>query len=214
MRREISLLAIALLGGCAGPGLKSTLLPASAAPDFTSVAPATVTAGAAETQSARLQALLEQRLAGKDAGFPVQVGRSGESLVRVRMGADESFEAGTAQLQPRAMLVCSEIASALKGAPASVVHVLVHGADPGSEASTGLSARRAASVQSYLLARGLPATRVRAEGREGREPLSPNVEDAANWRVEMVIRPVIAGAEAQAWTPPALAACTGCGAKP
>lgn len=201
MRRAFGVAAVAVLCGCAG-NLKSTLPPAPLAPDFTGVATAVVAPAAAEAQAVKLRGELEKRLASKDWGVPLQVGRTAESFVRVRMGADESFETGTAQLQPRAMLACAEIASALAGAPASVVHVLVHGADPGSEPSIGLSARRAASVQSYLLTRGLPATRVRAEGRGAREPVSTNAADAANWRVELVIRPVVAGSEAEAWVPP------------
>lgn len=213
MHRALGVAASLLLGGCAGPTLKSTLVAGPSAPDWVGAQAAVVSVSAAEQQATALQADLVQRLSSA-AGVPVQVGRTPEAFVRVRLGADEAFEAGTAQLQPRALLVCAEIASALGAAPASVVHVLVHSADPEAEPATALTARRAASVQSYLLARGLPAARLRAEGRGGREPLSPDVADAANGRIELVIKPVLAGAEAQAWIPPPLALCSGCKASP
>jgi outer membrane protein OmpA-like peptidoglycan-associated protein len=202
------------VASCAGP-VKSTLAPPAAPADAVGVPAPAVGADAAEAQSARVQAELERRLMTRDWGVPLQVSRGPDGTVRLRMGADESFERATAQLDPRAMLVLTEAASVVRQAPASVLHVLAHGDDPGSERATSLSARRAASVQSYLVTRGLPPARLRAEGRGAREPASTQAADPANWRIELVIRPVIAGREAEAWMPPAaLQSCEPCNASP
>ena len=199
------------LAGCATP-LKSTLPPATGLPDFSGMAGATVGPHEVMAQDARLHGDLEQRLAARDWGVPLQVGRTAEGFLRLRLAADESFEPGTAMLTPPAMLVLTETASALAQAPACVVHVLAHGADLGDEPAVSLSARRAAAAQSYLLARGLPATRVRAEWRGAREPAAADPAAAANRRLELVVRPVISGAEAQAWMPPLpQTACEACG---
>lgn len=200
MKRLLLLLPALALAACAG--LKSTLPAAAATPDYAGTTPASVAPAAREAQLAGLQAALDQHMVQKDWGIPLQLARTGENFVRLRLGADEAFETGTATLSPRALLALAEFASTLQQAPASVVHVLVHGADPGGEPATRLSSRRAASVQSYLLARGVPATRVRAEGRDAREPVSDNLAAAANWRVDLVVRPVVTGAETEAWMPP------------
>lgn len=192
MKRLPVLVALLALAGCA-TGVKSTLPGASASPDFVGAASPAVPAGMQEPEMARVQAALEG-LGQREWGIPLQVVRTPESFVQVRLGADESFEARTAQLQPGALVLLSKIAEVLKTAPDVVTHVLVYGADPAGEVAVGLSARRAASVQSYLLNLKLPATRVRAEGR------------VAQPRVELVIRPVVAGREAEAWMPPAAAA--------
>lgn len=199
-----AVLAQFALSSCA-TGVKSTLPATAAAPDYVGASPVVVSAESREADMARVQAALEA-LTQRDWGIPLQVGRTPEGLVRVRLGADESFEARTAQLQPAALLLYSEIAKVLQTAPESVTHVLVYGADAAGNGATGLCARRAASVQSYLVTRNLPATRLRAEGRDAREPVNTEVSSAANRRVELVIRPVVAGREAEAWMPPATAA--------
>lgn len=201
MKRLALAIGVAALAGCAGP-LKSTLTPASSPAELAGVPAISVAPESVETQSARLQAELERRVMSKDWGIPVQLARMPDGAVRVRLGAAETFERGTAQVEPRAMLVLTEVAAILKQAPASVVHVLAHGDDAGSEPATSLSARRAASVQSYLATRGLPPARLRAEGRGAREPAGMSAADPANERIELIARPVIFGREAEAWMPP------------
>ena len=71
------------------------------------------------------------------------------------------------------------------------VHVLVAGGEGGAT-PTSLAARRAATLRAYLEQRGVPATRLRAEGRAA----------AADPRVLLVLKPVVAGREPEAWTPP------------
>jgi outer membrane protein OmpA-like peptidoglycan-associated protein len=165
---------------------------------------------ALEAELQRLQGQLGQQLTSRDWGIPAQLSRGAEPVLRLRLGADESFDAGGAQLQPAALDLYARIGAVLKDAPV-VTHVLVHGEREAAELPIDLTARRAASVANYLLATGLPAGRVRAEGRGAREPATAEAQAASvNRRVELVVKPVIAGSEADAWLAPAPTGCAGC----
>lgn len=209
--RSAAVAALAL-AGCA-TRLPSTLPPPAPPPDYVSVSSAALAPAAVEPELQRVQAELSRRLGARDWGVPVQVGRLGEAMLRVRLGADESFEPGSAELMPQALLLYATIADVLAQSPACVVHVLAHAdRDSGDEPAVDLTARRAASVRSYLSRRGVPATRLRAEGRGAREPISED-PGAADRRIEIVLRPIVAGREAEAWQPPpANAACAPCSA--
>jgi outer membrane protein OmpA-like peptidoglycan-associated protein len=86
------------------------------------------------------------------------------------------------------------------------VHVVGHTDTVGSaQFNQGLSERRAASVASYLAGQGLPASRIREEGRGERELLvrtADNVNERRNRRVDIVVKAVVEGREAEAWAPP------------
>jgi hypothetical protein len=74
-----------------------------------------------------------------------------------------------------------------------------------NEYNQTLSVNRAASVGSYLSQSGLPATRIREDGRGERElavRTADNVNESRNRRVDIVIKPVVEGNEQAAWTPP------------
>jgi outer membrane protein OmpA-like peptidoglycan-associated protein len=207
--KRLALVAALGLGGCAA-GLESTLVAAPAASVVGVATPAVALTGV-DAELTRLQAELERRVAGRDWGVPLQLSRSPEAHLRVRLGADESFDPGTAQLRITALALYAELAAALRGAPV-VTHVLVHGDVAGSEPATDLTARRAASVLNYLATQQLVPTRLRAEGRGASEPATIEANaGAVQRRVELVVKPIIAGHEAEAWLPPLPAGCgTGC----
>lgn len=206
-RLAIPLLAAAL-AGCSST-LTSTLATAPALSRIGTPTPAVPLAGL-DAELSRLQRELERRVARRDWGVPVQLSRPPAAQLRVRLGADESFEPGTAQLKATALALYGELAAILRGS-AVVTHVLVHGDVDEPEPATGLTARRAASLANYLATLDVPAPLLRAEGRGLREPatVEPGA-DAANRRVELILQPVIAGQEAEAWRPPAPTGCGGC----
>lgn len=186
-----------LLAGCAK--LTSTLPPPGAPASYVGAQPGVLAVEALEPQLTALQDELAGRIAGHSWPVPVQLSRAGE-VIRLRLGADESFGAGSAQLRPAALGLYAEFAGILNAQPGLVAHVVVHGAETAEDLSTDLSARRAAAVQSYLQFCGVPGTRLRAEGRGAQQPLTP---DGAVPRIELVLQPIVAGREAQAWVPPA-----------
>ena len=89
----------------------------------------------------------------------------------------------------------------------TVVHVVGHTDSDGSDAyNLDLSRRRADAVANDLIAAGVPANRVRAEGRGEREPRADNATAAGkqlNRRVEIYIKPIVEGQEQRAYEPPA-----------
>ena len=206
------LLPLGLAAGLAGcAGLSSTLPSPGPPVSFVGVTGAALPAGALEPELQRVQGELQARLMGREWTVPIQLARTAEGAIRIRLGADESFDAGSAELAPEALLLYAEIGEVLKNAPALVTHILVHGDAPAEEAATDLTARRAASVQSYLLARGVRGTRLREEGRARAEPLTPETAAGSiNRRVELVLKPVIEGHGAEAWVAPASPRCETC----
>lgn len=186
-RLVLGLLPLAL-GACSAGKLTSSLPAAGLPPSYVGAKAGVL---APEAVEPALQALEEELddLGGRRAPVPLRVARE-PGMLRLSLGARESFASGDAELRPAALATYAGVARAL-ARPGTVAHVRVMdeaAADP--EPATGLAARRAASVQAYLAARGVPGTRLRAQGLEGASA------------VEVLIRPIVAGREAEAWVPP------------
>jgi outer membrane protein OmpA-like peptidoglycan-associated protein len=185
MRACLGLGALALALAACSPAKLSSSLPSPGAP--ASYVGAPVTALAPEAVK-RALAQIEDELEDLDAGVPLQLSGDGTTLT-ARFGAAESFADGSAELRPEALLAYAGLARVLSARADSVAHIRVLG-EAAPEPATGLPARRAASVQAYLAARGVPGTRLRAQGGEGAGT------------VEVLIRPIVAGRESEAWVPP------------
>lgn len=191
-----ALAALALLAGCAPkPVLVSTMPEAPAVIPRSAVIGATISAlppDAVDAVAVQYKAELEGRL--QATGARLQFRPQPAGVIHLRMPAAESFETGSAQLQVAALTRYSEIAEVLKTYAGCVAHVLVYGDSmPEGDLALTLGARRAASILDYLVRRGVPPTRMRAEGRLAAE---------AGEQIELVLKPVVAGRETQAWTPP------------
>jgi type VI secretion system protein ImpK len=110
----------------------------------------------------------------------------------ITLSADTLFVAGTAQLQSASRERLARVAQALAGLSGRV-EVLGHSDDQPVESlrfpsNWHLSRERAQAVAQALIAAGLPAARVRAEGRADTEPRVANDSPAArarNRRVEV-----------------------------
>jgi len=111
------------------------------------------------------------------------------------LGADTLFVPGSARLAEGQDALLARVAAVLKDAPGQVA-VIGH-TDDAPVASLQfpsawhLSLERARAVEAALVAHGLPAARLRAEGRADIEPLLPNQDAAArarNRRVEVELR--------------------------
>ena len=117
-----------------------------------------------------------------------------------------SFDTGSAQLSSAATATFAKIASTLSSYDKTVIHVVGHTDTVGSASfNQTLSNQRASAVGSYLASQGLPANRIREEGRGERELLvrtGDNTAEPRNRRVDIVIKAVVEGNEQAAWTPP------------
>lgn len=152
--------------------------------------PAVVLEAAALTDWSRLLAKdLRRGLRGLD----VDLRLNDDGSVAVSLPVDRFFSRESAQLHPEAMLACSRISAALYRHGGGVTHVLASdNTDRDLEPASRLAARRADSVVAVLNISGVPATRLRGEGRQ----------TDAKPQLRLLVRPVVRGAEASAWRPP------------
>ncbi len=112
----------------------------------------------------------------------------------VTLGADALFAPGTAELQAQQRERLRRVAQALRGLPGRV-EVIGHTDDRPLESlrfpsNWHLSRERAKAVAAALIEAGLPAERVRAEGRAETEPRAPNDTPAGrarNRRIEVLL---------------------------
>jgi len=184
-RRLAALLPLAL-AACAPAKLNSTLPPDGLPASYVGAHAGGLAPEAVAPALAAFERTLAP-LAKRGAAVPLSVEREGVAL-KLRFGVTESFDGNSAELQPAALAAYAGLAQAL-ASPGTVAHIRVLGPADG-EPATSLAARRAAAVQAYLAARGVPGTRLRAHG------------DAGDGAVEVLVKPIVAGRETEAWVPP------------
>jgi outer membrane protein OmpA-like peptidoglycan-associated protein len=126
------------------------------------------------------------------AGSGVQVTRTADDQLKLQVPSDISFAVGSAALESRLRPVLDTFAHGLDSDRDTLVKVVGHTDNTGSDAiNDPLSLRRAESVRSYLEDRGVKADRIEVAGRGSREPVvaNDNAEDRArNRRVEIFLR--------------------------
>jgi len=125
-------------------------------------------------------------------GTGVEVTRTADNQLKINVPNDISFDTNSYLIKPELRGVLDPFASSLSGDPATIVSIVGHTDSTGSAAiNNPLSVDRAQSVRDYLVARGLPATRVETSGRGDRVPLADNATEtgrARNRRVEIFLR--------------------------
>ncbi|MBB3193047.1 OmpA family protein [Roseateles terrae] len=136
----------------------------------------------------------EKRQAMEQAtqGTGVEVTRTADNQLKLDVPSDISFATNSAAVEPRLRPVLDGFANGLGSGPATVVRIIGHTDNTGSDAiNDPLSLRRAESVRNYLIDRGVPGNRVEVAGRGSREPLVSNdtaENRARNRRVEIFLR--------------------------
>ncbi len=136
----------------------------------------------------------DRRVAMEQAtrGTHVEVTRTADNQLRLNVPNDISFDTNSYLIKPQLRGVLDPFATSLAGDSGTIVSIVGHTDSTGSAAiNNPLSVDRAQSVRDYLVARGVPATRVETSGRGDREPLADNVTEAGrarNRRVEIFLR--------------------------
>jgi outer membrane protein OmpA-like peptidoglycan-associated protein len=104
------------------------------------------------------------------------------------------FASNKDALLPAAQERLGQVADALKTQDDHKIVVEGHTDSQGSAPSNqGLSERRAQSVVSFLVSRGVPADQIRAEGLGQTRPVADNTTTdgrANNRRVEIIVKPI------------------------
>lgn len=134
----------------------------------------------------------EKELRQKMAGTGVEVQRVGDSIKLIMPGG-VTFRTGSAEIQPQFYSPLDQVASVLQQYPQSLVDVVGHTDNVGSDQmNQQLSERRASAVASYFMSRGVIAQRLNAYGMGETQPVADNSTDFGrqqNRRVEVLIRP-------------------------
>jgi len=137
----------------------------------------------------RQQEQLRRDLAGTGA----DIERQGENLL-IRMPADVTFAVNSADLRPDFFGPLDRMAQTIQQYPQTTVDIIGHADSTGNPTyNQGLSERRASSVASYLISRGVQRERMLVLGRGDTQPIASNatVEGRAqNRRVEVMLRPL------------------------
>jgi outer membrane protein OmpA-like peptidoglycan-associated protein len=198
---EIGAVTGAVLGGVLGKQVSH----AKGAPIVGAVVGA-IAGGSVGGYMDRQRKELKDKLAEEERQKQLSVTTMDDGSLKVAVAADVSFDSGSAQLRPEALAALNKLASTLGDYSSTVIHVVGHTDSVGSpEFNQSLSERRAASVGDYLARQGVPAQRLREEGRGERELLirtGDNVAEPRNRRVDIVIKAIVQGNEQAAYTPP------------
>ena len=152
------------------------------------------------------QKALEQSLAEERRKREVEIERLKDETLKLYLQNEVFFDFDSAEIKGSAEPVLNKVAEHLVKYPQTAVHVIGHTDSKGSsEYNLYLSERRASSVATLLNRQGVPASRIRIEGRGENEPRVAEENEAArqrNRRVEIYVRPIVEGKEDVAYESP------------
>lgn len=134
---------------------------------------------------------LKEKTAG--SGVDVTETDNGQAIL-VNLPDGVTFDTASYTLKPAFRATLDQVAESLIQYPNSLIDVYGHTDSQGSEAyNQTLSENRAKTVMNYLISRGVPAARIRAQGFGETMPVADNATPegrAKNRRVEIKIVPV------------------------
>lgn len=94
------------------------------------------------------------------------------ATLKVTLQSDALFDFDKAVIRPDARTKLDDLVGKIKGVSVEVIIVVGHTDRIGSDAyNMKLSVRRAEAVKAYLASKGIPANRIRAEGKGERQPV-------------------------------------------
>lgn len=147
-----------------------------------------------------------QALASERQQHAIEIERMRDDTLKLSLDSEVSFDFDRADIKPAFRPSLDKLGNLLVKYNRTVVHVVGHTDSTGSDAyNMDLSKRRAYAVTDYLAARGVPADRLRSEGRGESEPRATNETEAGrqlNRRVEVYVKPIVEGQEQQAYESP------------
>ena len=132
-------------------------------------------------------AVVDKAVAAPQAPAPV-------APIKVSFASDALFDFDKSVLKPEGKKNLDDLLVKIKGIDVDVVIAVGHTDSIGTDAyNLKLSLRRANAVRNYLVSQGLPAAKVRAEGKGESQPIASNETDegrAKNRRVDITVLPV------------------------
>lgn len=152
------------------------------------------------------QRAMEQELAREREANALEIERMRDETLKLTVDSEVSFDFARADIKPAFYPALDKLSALLLKYDRTVVHVIGHTDNIGSDAyNQELSERRAEAVADYLADFGVPSNRLRTEGRGEREPRDSNATAAGrqlNRRVELFVKPIVEGQEQRAYESP------------
>jgi outer membrane protein OmpA-like peptidoglycan-associated protein len=149
---------------------------------------------------------IEEQLSKELATHDVELKKLPDNSIEVDLKSEASFATGSADVKPSFSTALAKLGGVVKQYDSTMVHVLGHTDDQGSNSfNQQLSERRAKAVASALTAAGVDASRIRTEGRGESDPDASNATAdgrSRNRRVEIFLKPVVEGREQEALQTP------------
>ena len=139
------------------------------------------------------QRMQEQKAAMEraTAGTGVAVSQTADNRLKLDIPSDVSFDVGRSAIRSNFAGVLNQFATTLNSNPSTLVTIVGHTDDTGSDAiNNPLSVDRANSARDYLTARGVGVARFATQGMGSRQPVASNSTDrgrAQNRRVEIYV---------------------------
>lgn len=147
-------------------------------------------AGAGYLWSQRMEEQKKQMEAAT-AGTGVEVSKTTDNRLKLNIPSDISFDSGKSNIKPNLQPILDSFATSLNNNPNTVVTIIGHTDNTGSDAvNNPLSVNRASSTRDHLVGRGVAINRIQIDGRGSREPVATNdtpANRAINRRVEIFV---------------------------
>ena len=133
----------------------------------------------------------EKKLRQQMAGSGVDVGRNPDGSVALIMPGSITFDTNKSTIKPNFYATLNKVAQTLNEDNKSVILVSGYTDNTGNDSiNIPLSQRRAQAVAQYLVGKGVPTTRINAQGYGSANPIANNATPAGkaqNRRVELNI---------------------------
>lgn len=124
-------------------------------------------------------------------GTGVQVSQTTDNRLKLDIPSDISFDTNRADIRPNFRDLLDKFAASLNDNPATMVTIIGHTDNTGSDAiNDPLSRERASRTRDYLTARNVAPARFTIDGRGSHEPIASNDTSAGrakNRRVEIFV---------------------------
>lgn len=133
----------------------------------------------------------QKQMEAATAGTGVEVSKTADNRLKLNIPSDISFDSGKSNIKPNLQPILDSFATSLNNNPNTVVTIIGHTDNTGSDAiNNPLSVNRASSTRDYLVGRGVAINRIQIDGRGSREPIATNdtpANRAINRRVEIFV---------------------------
>ena len=189
--------ALLVLSACAHQAAVAPVTPqvqaeAHAVPNYVGAKVESLSPAATADYMSRELKALSKTLAEHNAN-DWQAAQLTDGSIRLQTTSKFAFDTSSAELRPVALDLFAKLARIAHEYNKTVLHIVVSGRDAKPvEFSQSLSDRRAAALAAYMSEQGLDETRLRDEGATSDK----------NGALIFLIKPVVAGAEPQAWVSP------------